>query len=109
MLTTTGTLASTVGAINPFRYRGYYYDTDTSMYYLQSRYYNPEICRMLNADDTKILQLQLLQGNLTGTNLFSYCNNNPMMYIDPTGFDATSTILDIMAVVLVFIGIVKPA
>jgi len=50
VLTTTGTLASTVGAYNPFRYRSYYYDTETDWYYLQSRYYDPTVARFLNAD-----------------------------------------------------------
>ena len=50
ILTTTGELANTLGQINPLRYRGYVYDTETGLYYLQSRYYDPEIGRFLNAD-----------------------------------------------------------
>ena len=46
----TGTLATTLGAQNPFRYRGYVYDTDTGLYYLQTRYYDPEVGRFINAD-----------------------------------------------------------
>ena len=52
VLSVTGSLASTVGQINPFRYRGYYYDTETGFYYLQSRYYDPVVGRFLNADGT---------------------------------------------------------
>ena len=64
--------------LNPFRYRGYYYDVETGLYYLQSRYYNPEWGRFLNADG------QLNTGFL-GYNLFAYAWNNPIMFIDPSG------------------------
>ena len=64
---------------NPFRYRGYYYDTETQLYYLQSRYYNPAWGRFLNADN------QLSSGDMTGMNLFAYCGNNPVNRIDPAG------------------------
>ena len=76
------TTGSNINAIaNPFRYRSYYYDTDLCMYYLQSRYYDAKICRFINADN------QLLTTDLIGTNLFSYCNNNPVMFIDPNGHE----------------------
>ena len=65
---------------NPFRYRGYYYDTETGLYYLQSRYYNPEWGRFLNADGYVSTGTGLL-----GYNMFAYCNNNPVMFIDPSG------------------------
>ena len=52
LLSITGSLADTVGVLNPLRYRGYYYDTETGLYYLQSRYYDPETGRFLNADET---------------------------------------------------------
>ena len=65
---------------NPFRYRGYYYDTETGLYYLQRRYYNPQWGRFLNADGL----VSTGQG-LLSYNMYAYCGNNPVMYIDPTG------------------------
>ena len=70
--------ANSVGTLNPFRYRGYYYDTETSLYYLNSRYYDPDTGRFINADG------QLNEGVL-GYNMFAYCENNPVMRDDPTG------------------------
>ena len=65
---------------NPFRYRGYYYDADLGMYYLQSRYYDPNTCRFINADG----YVSTGQGVL-GYNMFAYCGNNPVMSVDPSG------------------------
>ena len=65
---------------NPFRYRGYYYDVETGLYYLQSRYYNPEWGRFINADGYVSTGTGML-----GYNMFAYCNNNPVMFVDPTG------------------------
>ena len=72
--------ASTGAIYNPFRYRGYYYDTDLEMYYLQSRYYDAKICRFINADG----YVSTGQG-LTGNNMFAYCGNNPVNYVDYSG------------------------
>ena len=80
ILAVTGTLASTLGADNPFRYRGYYYDTETGFYYVSSRYYDPEVGRYLNADG----YVSTGQGIL-GNNMFAYCGNNPVNNCDPSG------------------------
>ena len=79
LLEVYGTAAATLGAINPLRYRGYYYDTETGLYYLNSRYYDPEVGRFINADG------QISTGDISGTNLFAYCGNNPVNRTDPTG------------------------
>ena len=72
-----------MGKANPFRYRGYYYDRETGFYYLQSRYYDPEICRFISADNLELVPtLSQTAGQL---NLYAYCNNNPVMYSDPSG------------------------
>ena len=63
-----------------FRYRGYYYDTETGFYYLQSRYYNPQWGRFLNADE----YISTGQG-FVGYNMFAYCGNNPILRSDITG------------------------
>ena len=80
---------SGIGAANPFRYRGYYYDNETGFYYLQSRYYDPEIYRFINADNLELIpSLSQIPGQL---NLYAYCNNNPLMYTDETGEIALTT------------------
>lgn len=83
LVSTTGTLADTLGVINPLRYRGYYYDTETNLYYLQSRYYSPDLMRFISQDDPV---LSNDQGQPLGSNLYAYCLNNPVMYVDPSGF-----------------------
>ena len=75
-------MADTIGAINPLRYRGYYYDTETELYYLQSRYYSPDLMRFISQDDVK---LSNAQGEPLGSNLYAYCLNNPVMNSDYTG------------------------
>ena len=80
LISTTGTLASTLGADNPFRYRGYYYDTETGLYYLMTRYYDPEVCRFISAD----VYMTTGQGVLGG-NMWAYCGNNPVNRYDDGG------------------------
>ncbi|HBI02456.1 MAG TPA: wall-associated protein [Paenibacillaceae bacterium] len=80
VISITGSLANTVGEKNPYLYRGYRYDSETGLYYLQARYYNPEWGRFLNGDnfggDT---------GSLLSHNVFAYCMNNPVNLSDPSG------------------------
>ena len=71
-----------VAQYNPFRYRGYYYDTETGWYYLQSRYYNPAWGRFLNEDG-----LIYSHAGLIGYNMYAYCGNEPVLGYDPTGYD----------------------
>lgn len=75
-----GPMADTLGTLNPLRYRSYVYDEETGYYYLQSRYYDPEICRFINADNYPATG----QG-LTGNNMFAYCGNNPVNREDDGG------------------------
>ncbi len=81
LLSTTGTMADSFGAVNPLRYRGYVYDSETALYYLQSRYYNPEWGRFINADG-----LIDIENDPNGTNIFLYCGNNPIIRIDSNGY-----------------------
>ena len=75
-------MAATLGAANPLRYRGYVYDAETGLYYLNSRYYNPVWGRFINADDTEYLGAD---GTSLGYNLFAYCLNNPVNRTDAEG------------------------
>ena len=87
-LTVTGSKAKTVGLINPMRYRDYYLDTETGYYYLQSRYYNPEFCRFINADEPVYLGAGITTSSCC--NLISYCSNNPINFVDLTGHYVSS-------------------
>ena len=71
-----------MGYLNGLRYRGYYYDNETNSYYLQSRYYNPQLCRFINADDGRFIGAS---GTLLSKNAFAYCENNPVNNVDHTG------------------------
>ena len=81
LISTSGSLAETVGVQNPFRYRGYYYDVETGFYYLQSRYYDPVTGRFINSDS-----LIGSTGELNTHNMFAYCGNEPINRVDPAGF-----------------------
>ena len=69
----SGSMAETLGSVQPFRYRGYVFDEETGLYYLRSRYYSYQFCRFLNAD------------SLYASNLFSYCHNEPVQFVDVDG------------------------
>ena len=95
-LSTTGSLASTLGKLNPFRYRGYVFDEETGLYYLRSRYYYSALSRFINADSV-----------FFSKNLYCYCSGRPISSRDATGqtdetiaylCGATSDVLQIVGV-----------
>ena len=77
----TDTSGINIGTINPIRYRGYYYDNETGLYYVSSRYYDPEIGRWISPDNVVAGVGQSVQGY----NLYTYCFNNPVNMDDPDG------------------------
>ena len=77
------TSTSHVGYINPIRYRSYYFDTETGLYYLGARYYDPEVGRFINADSTDVVTTTLT--DFTDKNLYAYCDNNPITRKDDGG------------------------
>ena len=76
----TGELAETLGKVQPFRYRGYLFDEETGLYYLRSRYYNPQWGRFVNADAYASTGRKIID-----CNIFAYCASNPINKKDPTG------------------------
>ena len=89
------TAYDTLATLNPFRYRGYVYDEETGLYYVSSRYYDPEIGRWINTDTTDVLEAK---GDLNDRNLFAYCDNNPVMRVDHGG-EFWDTIFDVVSLV----------
>ena len=83
--TTTTHATDSIGgaAKNPFRYRGYYYDSDLGFYVTGTRYYDPAIGRFINADSA-------LYHSMLGYNMYAYCENNPVNYVDYTGENAAA-------------------
>ena len=79
--------------INPLRYRGYYYDSETGFYYLQSRYYDPENHRFINADTYASTD----SGDAIACNMFAYCNNNPVVFLDSTGMYSISAVTTLLS------------
>jgi len=75
--------------MNPFRYRGYYYDDETGLYYLQSRYYDPETGRFINGD---MPEFAIIGQTVLGHNLYAYCENQPVSRIDYSGHSWVSQI-----------------
>ena len=82
-----------IGNINPYRYRGYYFDTETGLYYLKSRYYDPETGRFISIDDISFAD----PDTINGLNLYAYCCNNPVMHVDPTGQALSLTFSDLLS------------
>ena len=78
---TENTSAGFIGNINPIRYRGYYFDKDFGLYWLKTRFYDPQTGRFISPDSVEYLDPE----TLGGINLYAYCNNNPVMNVDPNG------------------------
>ena len=72
-----------IANVNPLRYRGYYYDSETGLYYISARYYDPIVKRMLNSDDGLLSAVS--PQALTDKNYFAYCDNNPVIRVDRDG------------------------
>jgi RHS repeat-associated protein len=93
-----------IANINPYRYRSYRYDTETGLYYLNTRYYDPSIGRFISADSINFLD----PSNTQGLNLYAYCGNNPVMYIDRDGnFPVLISLLAIAVATYMTYGAVK--
>jgi RHS repeat-associated protein len=95
----SGSLATTIGQENPFRYRGYYFDTETGLYYLNSRYYDSVTGRFINADG-----LVSASSTLLGTNMYAYCENNPVNMTDKEGSFAIPLAATIGLAVFAIVG-----
>ena len=81
-----------IATINPYRYRGYYFDAEIDMYYLQSRYYDANVCRFMNSDTPEMVKLQI-DNQFNIPNLFCYCNNDPINNTDETGYGGADALL----------------
>ena len=97
--------AAIIAVLCPFAYRGYNYDFTTGLYYLQSRYYNPEWGRFLNVDDTNILLAT--QGENLGANLFAYCENNPVNNVDYSGTESVPLKILCVTAFTAFCGVLR--
>ena len=86
-----GSLAETLGTVQPFRYRGYVWDEETGLYYLRSRYYRPEWGRFVNADSRISVTSRCTQ-----IDLFTYCANEPVSFYDPSGHSIEDFLLDLL-------------
>ena len=83
---------------NPYRYRGYYYDKESGLYYCSSRYYSPELCIFTSIDSIEYLDCE----SINGLDLYCYCLNNPIMYVDPSGHFILSSVLISIGLSLAF-------
>jgi len=100
--TVTSGASNAIANANPIRYRGYYYDTETGFYYLQSRYYDPAVKRFISADG-----YVNANGDLIGFNMYAYCGNNPINMVDYDGESvlALKLLTDVFVIVTTIVGI----
>ena len=89
-----------IASLNPIRYRGYYFDDELGLYYLESRYYDPEIGRFISPDSIEYIDPEYVNG----LNLYAYCDNNPIMNVDPEGTSVLSILILIYAFLCTSIG-----
>ena len=94
LLSTTGSLADTLGKRNPFRYRGYIYDEESELYWVKSRYYSAELHRFINADTDDAIRESV--GTTSDRNVYGYCDNNPIHRVDSIG-TFWDTIFDVIS------------
>ena len=94
VLECSGIAAEILGELNPFRYRGYVYDSETGFYYLNSRYYDPETGRFINADSAEMIAVS--PRSISDKNLFAYCDNNPIVRVDISGA-VWETVFDVVS------------
>ncbi len=92
----------TLAELNPFRYRGYYYDTETGLYFLKTRYYDPEVGRFITIDDISYIDPE----TINGLNLYAYCGNNPVMRVDENGNAWWQSFLSALAIIAVVAAVV---
>ena len=92
-----------VGNVNPIRYRGYYYDVETGLYYLKSRYYDPTIGRFISPDSVDFLN----PDTINGLNLYAYCGNNPIMNVDPSGHFAITTTIGLFVAAYIVMALLS--
>jgi RHS repeat-associated protein len=98
-LSITGSLSATIGQLNSIRYRSYRFDSEIHLYYLNSRYYSPEIGRFINADG-----LLGPVGDILGHNVYAYCVNNPVMYTDSDGYLSEKGLLQFLSGAMIVVG-----
>ena len=107
MLAVNNYTADNIGDLNPIRYRSYYYDVETGLYYLQSRYYDPDVGRFINADTTSVLEDAMY--DINGLNLYAYCDNNPVAGRDDEGDASFWKKLAVAVAVVAVVAVVAAA